>query len=154
MPEQAPADPERLTIVPRLERPGEEARYLLVRWPDWPPPAMLSIVAVAGDDTVAAVESALRARMNVSCIEAPRIAAERFAVRMRHPRTGGEGPGWLRAAGVRVAGVPEPDALLDAVVELTFDDALGQLETDVERLLLRSAAALFEGGERSAIPLT
>ncbi|MEZ4502473.1 MAG: hypothetical protein R3C39_07600 [Dehalococcoidia bacterium] len=140
----APGDPERLTIVPRLERPGAEPRYLLVRWPDWPPPAMLSVVHPAEGDTRAAVDSTLQARMSVTCLEEPRVASERLPVRMRHPRTGREGPGWLRAAAVRVEGEPEADALLDAVVELSLEDALAQLETEVERRLLRAAAALFD----------
>jgi hypothetical protein len=144
MADAAPSDPERLTIVPRLERPGLEPRYLLVRWPDWPPPAMLSIARPAEGDVRAAVDSTLQARMSVTCLEEPRVAADRVPVRMRRPMTGSEGAGWLRAAAVRVEGEPEPDALIDAVVELTLDEALAQLETEVERRLLRSAAALFE----------
>jgi hypothetical protein len=146
MADAPPLDPERLWLVPRLERPGAEPRYLLVRWPDWPPPAMLSIVRPPDGDARAAVEDALHARMSVTCLEEPRVARERVPVRMRHPRMGGTGPGWLRAAAVLVEGEPQPDALIDAVVELTRDEALAQLETEVERRLLQAAVALFEEG--------
>ena len=145
MDEPRPADPERLIIAPRLDGVDGVPRFLFVRWPDWPPPAMLSVLAT--DEAAAALEAVdgtLRARMNVECVSPLIMAAARVPVRMAHPRMGGEGAGWLRAVSVRVAGAPEPDALIDEVVALTLDEAIEQLTTDVERRLMREAAALFD----------
>jgi hypothetical protein len=58
--------------------------------------------------------------------------------------------GWLRAAAVRVTGAPEPDALLEAVLELTLEEALASLTSDIERELLARAARLLGDEPASA----
>jgi hypothetical protein len=142
-------DPERLVIAARLERPGEPPRYLLVRWRDWPPPALLSVEAPAAPNAGeaglaarAAVEETLAYRLGVRCIET-RFATERLPARMRRGVRGGEGLGWLRAAAVRVDGDPHPDALLDEVLALPPAEALAALTSDVERRVFAEAARLL-----------
>ncbi len=142
----APLDdrPERLLIAVRQER-EDGPRYLFVRWPDWPHPAMLSLAPPARWDSVReAVGDLLAARLSVTCTEEPRRASTRVPVRMAHPRMGGDGVGWLRPVAVTVEGDPTPDALLEGVEALTVEEALEQLPTEVERIVLRQAAALFD----------
>ena len=135
---------ERLLIAARLDT-AEGARYLLVRWPDWPYPALLSVAAPRDRDALAtAVQDLLHGRLRVDCDGAPRTADQRLPVRMTHPRFGGEGLGWLRPLAVRVHGEPEPDALLAGVEALSLEEALEALPTELERTLLREAAALFD----------
>jgi hypothetical protein len=142
-------DPERLLLVPRLERPGEPPRYLLVRWRDWPPPALLSLDPPADAGALQeAIGETLAHRIGVRVTGRSEVTAERQPVRMSDKSRGGAGVGWLRAAAVRVEGAPEPDALLEAVLELTLEEALASLTSDVERLLLERAAALL--GDRTA----
>lgn len=139
------SDPERLLVAPLLERPGEEPRYLLLRWPDWPPPALLSVESRSSIDSPAsAVVEAVAARMGVSCTEPPRFSDLRMPVRMRQPQRGREEVGWLRAVAVRVEGNPAADALIEAVVALPLDQALASLTTDVERTVLEAAARLLD----------
>ncbi|MBX7111162.1 MAG: hypothetical protein K1X87_04860 [Dehalococcoidia bacterium] len=140
-------DVERLLIVARLASEGggdEEPRYLFVRWPDWPHPALLSIEPPAATDTLEdAVGSLLRARLDVGVRGTVRVSSERVPVRMPLRRYGTSGTGWLRAALVDVAGEPEPDALLEGFEALTLAEALAALPTDVERAVLRGAAELL-----------
>ncbi len=90
--------------------------------------------------------------MGLVCSSAVRIAEERTPARMAHPRFGGEGLGWLRAVAVSVRprgsdsqpGDPRPDALLEAVERLNFEQALAALPTDVERLIFRAGVALLD----------
>ncbi len=157
------ARPQRLLVVAR-EADAYDAHYLFARWPDWPHPAMLSLAATAtgdGDErqleTLEALEGALNdllgARMGLACSSRPRLAAERTPARMAHPRFGGEGLGWLRAAAVSVrplpeageaAAAPRADALLEAVQRLSLEQALEALPTDVERRVFRSGVALLD----------
>lgn len=138
-----PADPERVIIVPRLERPGEEPRYLLVQWRDWPPPALLSLDVPSDAAALEpAVVDTLWHRIAVRVVGSVALTPDRQPVRMSKKARGGEGLGWLRAALVRVEGDPQPDPLLEAVLALTLDEALEVLTSDVERALLRRAAAL------------
>ena len=136
--------PERLLIAARLER-ADGPCYLFARWPDWPHPAMLSLAAPPRWDNVRdAVADLLAARLSVTCVEEPRRASTRVPVRMAHPYMGGDGVGWLRPVAVTVEGDPAPDALLERVESLTLEQALEQLPTEVERIVLRQAAALFD----------
>ncbi len=142
------ADPERLSLVPvLLDETGEtdaEPRFVLVRWPDWPPPAMLSMVPPGAYYTLAdAAASLLDGRLRLTVAGEPRIAARRIPVRMPAPRMGLNGTGWLRAVLVPVSGTPEPDSLLDGFVLLTRSEALATLSTEVERMLLQDAADLL-----------
>lgn len=138
---------ERLLIVARLtSEAGDEAepRYLFVRWPDWPYPALLSIDPPASTDTLEdAVGTLLRARLGVTVQGAVRVASKRVPVRMPLRRYGTAGTGWLRGAAVAVAGEPEPDALLNGFEALTLEEALAALPTDVERAVLRGASGLL-----------
>ena len=137
---------ERLLVAPRLEVAGG-ARYLLVRWADWPHPALLSLAPPhPGDSLEEAVATLLHARLGLRCEGAPRAAGVRVPVRLAHPRFGGHGLGWLRPVAVRVGGEPQPDALLEGVDALTLEQALQALPTEVERTILREAAKLFAGG--------
>ncbi len=138
-------DVERLLVVARLsEEPGGgEPRYLFVRWPDWPHPALLSIDPPAATDTLEdAVGGLLRARLQVTLTGPVRLTSTRVPVRMALRRYGASGTGWLRGAVVEVAGVPEPDALLEGFEALTLDEAVVALPTDIERAVLREAAGL------------
>ncbi len=81
-------------------------------------------------------------RIGVAAVGPLALTPQRQPVRMSKKSRGGEGLGWLRAALVPVEGDPQPDPLLDEVVALTLDEALRALTSDVERLLLRRAAAL------------
>jgi hypothetical protein len=66
-PEPLDERPERLLIAARLQGAGDD-RYLLVRWPDWPHPALLSLAAPRERDSLAAaVSTLLQARMRVRC---------------------------------------------------------------------------------------
>lgn len=153
------ARPERLLVVAREAGDDTDAAgYLFARWPDWPHPAMLSLAAIGDEAQFEALEDALNdllgARMGIACSAAPRLAAERTPARMVHPRFGGEGLGWLRAVAVSVrprdgadapgASAPRPDALLEAVERLSFEQALEALPTDVERQVFRAGAALLD----------
>ena len=147
-------EPERLIVVARLERPQEPGvapRYLLVRWRDWPPPALLSVEAPTTPEAcAAAIEETLAYRLGVRSIERPLLAETRTPARMRRGLRGGEGVGWLRAAAVRVEGDPQPDALLEAVLALPLAEALSALESDVERqLFIEGARLLGDGTPRS-----
>lgn len=138
-----PLDPERMLIVPRLVRPGEPPRYLLVQWRDWPPPALLSLDPPTDAEGLrVAIGETVSHRIGVEATGAPLFTAARQPVRMSKRMRGGDGLGWLRAAVVDVAGSPAPDPLLEAVLEFQLDDALAALTTDVERTLLIQAAAL------------
>ena len=134
-------EPERLLIAARLET-AEGPRYLFARWPDWPHPALLSLAAPPDDGFAEGVRSLLHARLGVRCDDAPRASPLRVPVRMS--RLGGVGVGWLRPVAVRVSGEPAPDALLEGVETLSLDEALAALPTEVERTVLREAAALFD----------
>lgn len=135
---------ERLLIAARLEQPGTEPRYLLARWPDWPHPSLLSVAAPRALDSLdALVADTLRARFSVECVTPPMAATTRRPARMPHPRFGGDGLGWVRAVAVRVEGAPTSDALLAGVDALSLEDALAALSTDLERAVLREAAALL-----------
>ena len=142
--------PERLLVAARLDD-AEGARYLLVRWPDWPYPALLSLAAPGAHDSLEdAVTTLLLARLRVRCQGPPRQSAVRVPVRLAHPRFGGQGLGWLRAVAVSVVGEPEPDALLEDVQALSLPEALEALPTDIERTVLREAASLFP--DESTVP--
>jgi hypothetical protein len=139
-------EPERLLVVARHEHLGEAGGecYLLLRWPDWPPPALLSLAAPAAhDDLDRAVADALEARLGVSCLGTPIKGGERIPVRMRHPRLGEESVGWLRPVAVRVTGEPRADALLEGYAALSLAEALDALPTEVERRVLREGARLL-----------
>jgi hypothetical protein len=137
-------EPERLIIAARLERAGEPGRYLLVRWRDWPPPALLSVDAPSTLEACqAAIEETLAYRLGVRCLERPLLSEVRSPGRMRRGNRGGEGLGWLRATAVRVEGDPQPDALLEEVLALPATEALAALESDVERRLFLEAARLL-----------
>jgi hypothetical protein len=141
--------PERYLVVARLagdEAGGGDARaYLFARWPDWPHPAMLALWPPGGEETLAeAVGRLLHARMNLRLRGEPRLASRRIPARMRHPRTGVEGLGWLRPLAAEAAGEPSPDALLEAVELHAYAEALRALPSDVERTVFREGAALLE----------
>ncbi len=138
------ARPERYLLVVEQDVAGHEAspHYLLARWPDWPHPALLATDPPAEDEDLEhAVGLLLASRMGVRLTAPPRVAPVRVPARMRHPRTGVEGLGWLRAVSVTVAGEPEPDALLAGIDVLTADAALDALPTEVERIVFRAGLA-------------
>ena len=144
-----PAAPERFLIVPVLAAEpiagaGADApRFLLVRWADWPQPAMLSLAPPAAHDTLdAAVADLLLARLQLTSTGPARVSEHRIPVRMGAARFGFTGTGWLRAVLAPVTGEPKPDALLSGADVLTLDEALAALSTEVERMLLRDAAEL------------
>ncbi len=144
-------EPERLIIAARLEAGGEPGRYLLVRWRDWPPPALLSIEAGEDPETCqAAIEQTLAYRLGVRCLERPLLGEGRTPARMRLGSRGGEGLGWLRAAAVRIEGEPRPDALLEEVLVLPAAEALAALESDVERRVFTQALSLLGDAPPSA----
>ncbi|MFN8639336.1 MAG: hypothetical protein U0360_07730 [Dehalococcoidia bacterium] len=131
-------------MVPRLERPGESPRYLLLRWRDWPPPALLSLTPPRDAAALqAAIVDAVELRLGVHASGPAILAGERRPARMGRGSRGGDGLGWLRVAAVRAEGVPEPDPLLEAVLELTLDEAMAALTSDVERAAFTDAARLF-----------
>ncbi|HJM74399.1 MAG TPA: hypothetical protein QGI71_00830 [Dehalococcoidia bacterium] len=135
--------PERLLVAARLAASeDEDGRYVFVRWEDWPHPAMLSLAPPGANEQLSEAVAGLLARLNVRSAE-PRIASERMPVRMAHPRFGGEGLGWLRPLAVTVEGEPEPDAMLAGVELLSYNRALEELPTEVERAVLRAADALL-----------
>lgn len=134
--------PERYLLVVRRVEAGApavdaaSARYLFARWSDWPYPALLSLSPPSPEEGLeAAVRAVLRAHMGVVLAAPPRPAATRVPARMRHPRTGVEGLGWLRAVAVDVTGEPTPDALLEDIAVLTASEAAVALPTDVERIV-------------------
>ena len=134
-------DPARLILVARRV---EDGRYLFARWADWPHPTMISTLTPTEDEGFAdGVESLLHARMRVRVVGTPRLATDRVAVRMPHPRGGGPMLGWLQPVAVEVSGDPTSDALIEGVDALTFDDALDGLATDVDRAAFRAGAAAF-----------
>lgn len=142
--EAARPDPQRMVLVARLERPGEAARYLLVRWRDWPQPALLSLDPPADPEALQqAIAETLGHRIGMQVAGPALISDERQPVRMRRTSRGGEGMGWLRVAAVRVEGTPEPDALLEGVLELSLPEALNTLASDIERQALAGAARLL-----------
>ena len=144
------ADPQRLLVVPVLAQ-GGEPHYLLVRWPDWPHPAMLSLaVPTAGDSIDSAVSDLLDSRLRVETAGDAQITTRPIPVRMAAHRIGlTAGTGWLRAVVVPVQGEPQPDSLLEGCEVLTFDAALAALPTEIERTLFRDAAVA--GGYASAL---
>jgi hypothetical protein len=145
MPDPHPPE-ERFLVVARTSgHEGDEARYLLVRWADWPQPALLSVAPPAANDSLDdAIATLLDARLRVSVDGPVRLGRERVPVRMPQPRFGlGGTTGWLRPAAVEVSGEPETDALLGGYDALTLAEALAALSTEVERSVLREGAALF-----------
>ena len=121
------------------------AHYLFVRWPDWPPPAMLALSPPVLDETLAhAVELVLSTRLGVHVIGAPRLGGTRIPARMPHSRIGVEGLGWLRPVAVSATGVVAPDALLAGFALLTAEQARTALSTDVERIVFNAGVALFD----------
>jgi hypothetical protein len=134
--------PERLLVVPVMDE-GTEPHYLLVRWPDWPHPALLSIATPGLNDSIdEGVRDLLDSRLHVETAGPAQITTRRVPVRMPAPRMGlSAGTGWLRAVLVPVRGEPQPDSLLDGCELLALDAALAALPTEVERMLLRDAAA-------------
>ena len=140
-PEIERADPARFILIARRV---EDGRFLFARWSDWPHPTMISTLAPTADEGfVPGIESLLHGRMRVRVVGTPRLATDRVAVRMPQPRGGGPRLGWLQPVAVEVTGDPSPDALIEAVDALTFDDALAGLATDVERAAFRAGAAAF-----------
>jgi hypothetical protein len=135
------AAPERLLVVPVLVQ-GGEPHYVLVRWPDWPHPAMLSLAAPASSVGIEeAVSDLLDSRLHLATSGPVTRSETRVPVRMPAPRVGlSAATGWLRAVIVPVQGEPQPDALLDGCVVLTLEAAIASLPTEVERILLRDAA--------------
>ncbi len=134
-------DPERLILIARRV---EDGRYLFARWGDWPHPTMLStLLPTEGEGFTEGIEALLQARMHVRVAGVPRLAAERVAVRMPHPRGGGSMLGWLQPLAVEVSGDPVPDALIEGVATLDLDAALAELATDLERAALTAGAAAF-----------
>lgn len=137
-------EPERLIIAARLEAGVEPGRYLLVRWRDWPPPALLSVEAGETPEACqAAIEETLAYRLGVRCLERPLVGEALTPARMRLGSRGGEGLGWLRAAAVRIEGDPRPDALLEEVLLLPAGEALAALQSDVERAVFAEALRLL-----------
>ncbi|MQA00337.1 MAG: hypothetical protein GEU80_13585 [Dehalococcoidia bacterium] len=135
--------PERYLLVVRHLDAGPPAeagpRYLFARWPDWPHPAMLSLSPPHPDEGLtAAVASLLRARLGVTLEGEPRLSDTRTPARMRHPRIGLEGLGWLRAVAASASGEPQPDGLLEGAAILAADEALVALPSEVERIVFRS----------------
>ena len=134
-------DPERLILVARRV---EDGRFLFARWSDWPHPTMIStLLPTALEGFVPGIESLLYGRMRVRVTGTPQLAAERVAVRIARPRGGGPTLGWLQPVAIEVTGDPSPDALLEDVEALTFDQAVAGLATDVERAAFRAGAAAF-----------
>lgn len=136
---------ERLLVVPVLPPAAgaAEPRYVLVRWPDFPHAALLPLTLAGADDVLDdAVAMVLRSRLHLAAAGPATLAAERVPVRLTQPRIGVHGPGWLRGVLAPAAGEPQPDALLDACLALPLAEALAALSTDVERAVLRSAAAV------------
>jgi nucleotide-binding universal stress UspA family protein len=124
-PEIAAADPERLLLVPVIRTAGE-TRYVLVRWPDWPHPALLSFAPPVGTDTLEAAAADLaRARLGLVATAPARQTT-----------------GWLRGVLQPVEGEPTPDVLVDGCEVLSISEAEAVLTTEVERMVLRAAAAL------------
>jgi hypothetical protein len=135
------AAPERLLLVIRHT---SDRRYLLVRWPDWPHPAMLPTPPPHPDEGFAAgIASLVRARLGVTPVSEPALSAERVPARMLHPYAGGETQGWLRAVALDVEGDAVPDALLAGCDRLSLEEAERALSTDVERAVFRIGAALL-----------
>lgn len=135
------ADVERLIVVARRV---EDGCYLFARWADWPYPAMLSTLPPGDHETLsAAIDALLHGRMRVHVASEPRLATDRVPVRMPRPRGGGPALGWLHPVAAEVAGEPLADGLIAGVEALSLDDALRALPTDVERAVLRAAAAAF-----------
>ena len=144
-------EPERLLIIPVLTT-EEGDRHVLVRWPDWPHPALLAMDAPSPHDNLEdAVATLLRARLGLRPTEPPRPAPERLPVRMPHPRLGLTGAtGWLRpvavpcepAAPSEDGAGPAPDALLAGCDLLPLDAAIEALSTDLERAALRAAVGV------------
>lgn len=142
----AAREPERLLIVAReAVHDGQGPRFLLVRWADWPQPALLSMATPGPyDDLDDAVATLLDARLRLSVRGPARLGAHRVPVRMARHQYGSSGTtGWLRPVAVEVSGEPEVDALLGGCDACTLDEALAALSTDVERVVLREGAALL-----------
>lgn len=152
-----PSGPERLLIAPII-RTAEGDRCLLLRWPDWPHPALLPAATPGPHETLNdAVATAVRARLGMDCEGGPVASEVRIPARLADPRTGGQGPGFLRPVVAVVRGDPVPDALLEGVETLPIDEALRVLPTEIERAVLREALRLLDdqippanGGEAPA----
>lgn len=140
--EVATGEPERLLVVPALQVEGE-TRYVLVRWPDWPYPALLSLAPPVGLDTLErAAADLVQARLGLEAAGEARLAELRVPVRMGAPRMGLQTTGSLRGVLQPVAGEPHTDVLLEGFDVLTLAEAEAALTTEVERMVLRAAAAL------------
>lgn len=138
------AAPERLLlVVARVEAPD---RYLFARWADWPHPSMLALSPPHADEGLTrAVTSMLRDSFDVTLVGEAQLGAERWPVRMSHPRFGGENVGWLRPVAVTVSGELTAGPLLDDVAALDATAAAATLSTAIEREVFGAGAALLEG---------
>lgn len=138
--------PERMLLVPVLDAGSAEPRFILVRWADWPQPAMLSMPPPAAHDSLdEAVAALLLGRLRLVRTGPAHASTHRIPVRMGAPRLGFNGTGWLRAVVVPVAGEVECDSLLEGAEAFTLEAGVEALSTEVERMLLRDAAALATG---------
>ena len=145
---EAPADPERLALVIRLDgaHGTEPARFVLVREDTDGPLALLNVAVPgsgAGVDEV--VADVLRTRLGVESAGPPAACAERRPQRTARWREGHVGVGWVRAVAVTVDAALDPAPSPVEVEALPLEEAEAALATSLERALLRDGAALLEG---------
>jgi hypothetical protein len=135
------ADPERLIIVPRRV---EDGTLLLILRAEGAPPRLLSSDLPHPDEGLAqALASILRTQLSVTVVGTPVVSPSARPAHMPQPRRGSAGTGWLRVVALDVSGTPEGDPTLAGVVALDAATAREALSTDLERLLLADALALF-----------
>lgn len=121
-------------------------------------PAANAAADTTADGTAAArrdhIAVTLHSRLDLAVTGEPVAAAERLPVRLRHPRHGTEGHGWLRAVRVPVHGEPRADPLLADVAALPPEEATRHLSTERERRLLAAALAAPAAGSGDPAPTT
>lgn len=144
----APADPERLVLVIRVDGADgpESARFVLVRDGDAEPRRLLNVAGPTfGAGVPEVVADVLGARLGVEPAGEPLACGERRPHRVARWREGHVGVGWVRAVAVTVDAELDPAPPLIGVEALPLDEAAAALATSLERALLRDGAALLEG---------
>ena len=144
----APADPERLALVIRLDGAdgAQPARFVLVREDLDAPLRLLDVAGPTFDASVdEVVAGVLRTRLGVDPAGEVAECAERRPRRSARWREGHVGVGWVRAVAVTVDAAFDPAPSVVGVEALPVDEAEAALATSLERALLRDGAALLEG---------
>ena len=146
MPEVQPpdADPERLSLIVRVDDGADGGRYLVLRRVDTELEELPALESPRSYETLRdVVADTLRQRLGLEPAGEPLLGALRVPAMMGRRRSGARGTGWRRAVAVRAGGTLDLRPPLTSARLLPLDEAAAALATDAERALLRAGAELL-----------